>query len=187
MRIVALCGSLRTGSFNQALLNAAIERGPAHDLEIVQAEIRDFPPFNQDLEATSPAAVLEAKRIIQSGEVLWLVSPEANYGVPGVLKNAIDWLSRPVHDPTLYRRPMAVAGASTGYMGTMRAQLAWRQMWHFFNAPVFSAAELVVPSARAVFDDDGRIADAVTVERLDTYLSALSEWAIQCRRAAGRA
>lgn len=187
MRIVALCGSLRTGSFNQALLNAAIERGPAHDLEIVQADIRDFPPFNQDLEMTPPPAVLEAKRVIQTGETLWLVSPESNYGVPGVLKNAIDWLSRPLHDPTLYRRPMAVAGVSTGYMGTMRAQLAWRQMWHYFNAPVFSGIELVVPSARTVFNEDGRITDPATIERLDAYLSALSEWVIQCRRAAGGA
>ncbi|TDB36808.1 MAG: NAD(P)H-dependent oxidoreductase [Actinobacteria bacterium] len=184
MRIVALCGSLRAGSFNQALLDVAIERGPAHGLEIVQADIREFPPFNQDLEGTPPPAVLEAKRIIQTGETLLLVSPETNYGVPGVLKNAIDWLSRPAHDPTLYRRPMAVAGVSTGYMGTMRAQLAWRQMWHYFNAPVFSGVELTVPLARTVFDGDGRIADTATVERLDAYLSALSEWVMQCQRAA---
>ncbi len=176
MRIAALCGSLRTGSYNQALLEAAIERGAAQGLEIVQAQIREFPLFNQDLEADPIPAVAEAKRIIQSADAILLVSPEANYSVPGVLKNAVDWLSRPFRDPTLIGRPMAVIGASTGYMGTIRAQLAWRQMWHFFNAPVFSGAEFVLPMAASLIDEDGRLSDTATLERLDAYLAALAEW-----------
>ncbi|PKQ37787.1 MAG: hypothetical protein CVT59_05835 [Actinobacteria bacterium HGW-Actinobacteria-1] len=181
MRIAALCGSLRSGSFNQALLDAVIERGPAYGLEVVQAQIRDFPLFNQDLEATPPAAVEETKRVVQSADAVLLVSPEANYGVPGVLKNAIDWLSRPPHNPTLYKRPMAVIGASTGFLGTMRAQLAWRQMWHFFDAPVFSGAEFVMPFARNLVDADGRLVDEGTLTRLDAYLEALAQWVMQCR------
>lgn len=183
MRIGALCGSLRTGSFNQALLEATIELGRGHDLQILQAQIREFPLFNQDLESTPPFAVEEAKRIIQSTDALLLVSPEANYGVPGVLKNAVDWLSRPPRDLTLYQRPMAVIGASTGFAGTLRAQLAWRQMWHFFDAPVFSGAEFMLPLAGDVIDAEGRLCDADTCARLDAYLDKFAVWVMQCRQA----
>lgn len=175
MKVAAVCGSLRAGSFNQALLNTAIDRAPLFGLAIVQARIDEFGLFNQDHEAAPPAQVLSAKRIIGEADCLLLVSPEANFGVPGVLKNAVDWLSRPHGDPTLNGRPMAVMGASTGYMGTERGQLAWRQMWHFFRAPVFSEVELTVSFAASKVAD-GRIVDAETIERLDAYLERLAGW-----------
>ena len=177
MRIVALCGSLRSGSYNQALLEAAIERAPAHGLEIVQADISGFPPFSQDYEATGfPPQVDAAKALVRSADCLLLVTPEHNYGVPGVLKNAIDFMSRPTGDPALTGRPMALMGASTGHMGTIRAQLAWRQMWHFFRAPVFAGAELTVAGARGIVDAAGRVADESVLQRLDAYLDALGVW-----------
>jgi chromate reductase len=183
MRVSALCGSLRTGSYNQALLDAAIVRGEAHGLEIVQGDISGFPLFSQDLEASGyPPQVDEVKRLIQSSECLLLATPEHNYGVPGVLKNAIDMLSRPHGDPTLNGRRLALMGASTGYHGTVRAQMAWRQIWHFFKGPTFEGIELAVASARDAFDDDGRLVSARSVDALDIYLEALSAWlATECR------
>lgn len=177
MRVSAMCGSLRTGSYNQSLLEAATEAGRSRGLEIVQVDFSAFPPFTQDSEKTGvPAAVEEAKELVRSTSCLLLVSPEANYGVPGVLKNAVDWLSRPHNDSTLFGRPMAVMGASTGYMGTVRAQLAWRQMWHFFRAPVFSDVELAVPFASKAFDGSGRLNDPAILEKLDLYVSGLATW-----------
>lgn len=177
MLVSAMCGSLRNGSYNQALLDAAKERAWKHGLEIVQVDISRFPLFNQDLEHPAfPEAVDEAKRIIRASECLLLSSPEHNFGVPGVLKNAIDWCSRPAGDPTLMHRPMAVMGASTGYMGTERGQLAWRQLWHYFRAPVFSEVELTVSFAAKTVDADGRFVDETYLTKLDTYLDELRIW-----------
>ena len=179
MKVSALCGSLRKGSFNQALLDTAIERGRSFGLEIVQGPIDDFGLFCQEHESNPPASVIEAKRIIQASSCLLLSTPEHNFGVPGVLKNAIDWLSRPYGDPTLDHRRLALMGASTGYMGTMRAQLAWRQLWHFFHAPVFSEVEMTVSFAADKFAD-GRLVDPPMLEQLDRFLAALNAWLESC-------
>lgn len=177
MRVSALCGSLRTGSYNQALLDAAIAGGEAHGLEIVQGDISGFPLFSQDLEASGyPPQVDEVKRLIRSSECLLLVTPEHNYGVPGVLKNAIDLLSRPYGDPTLTGRRLALMGATTGYYGTLRAQMAWRQVWHFFKGPVFEGVELAVAGARDAFDEGGHLVSERYAATLETYLEALAAW-----------
>ena len=175
IRVAALCGSRRRGSFNQQLLHNAVARAP-QGLEIVQVPIRDFPFFDQDEESHPPVVVTEAKALIQSAECLLLVSPEYDYGVPGYLKNAVDWLSRPFGDPTLVGRPMAVMGASTGRMGTIRGQLHWRQSWYFFRAPVFSEAELAVSFAADSFDVDGVLVAQAAVDGLDHYLATLLDW-----------
>jgi len=108
-----------------------------------------------------------------------LVSPEYNFGVPGYLKNAVDWLSRPFGDPTLVGRPMAVCGASIGYMGTIRGQLHWRQSWYFFKAPVFSEAELTVSFSADAFDGEGKLANEVYVKNAAHYLAALNDWLVR--------
>jgi chromate reductase len=177
MLVTAICGSLRSGSYNQALLEAAARLAPAHGFEIAQVDISRFPLFSQDFEkAGFPDEVLAAKELIQSSACVLLVTPEHNFGVPGVLKNAVDWLSRPFGDPTLRGRPMALMGASTGYMGTIRAQLAWRQMWHFFKAPVFSQAEMTVAFAAKTVDEQGRLVDEMYLGVLGDYLQALHTW-----------
>jgi chromate reductase, NAD(P)H dehydrogenase (quinone) len=175
IRVAALCGSRRRGSYNRALLRALVERAP-EGLEIVEVDIREFPLFDQDAETDPPNAVSEGKSLIQSCDCLLLVSPEYDYGVPGYLKNAVDWLSRPFSDPTLLGRPMAVCGASTGYMGTMRAQLHWRQSWHYFKAPVFSEAELTVALSREAFDAEGRLVSDRYEQAIDTFLRLLLDW-----------
>ena len=175
LRVAAMCGSRRKGSYNQKLLDNAIARAP-EGLEIVQVQIRDFPFFDQDDEANPPQVVADAKALIQSCDCVLLVSPEYDYGVPGYLKNAVDWLSRPFGDRTLGGRPMAGMGASTGHMGTIRGQLHWRQSWYFFRAPVFSEAELTVPFSADVFGADGAMVDERYLERLDHFLASLLDW-----------
>lgn len=177
-RVAALCGSRRHGSFNQKLLDTLKLRSP-EGLEILQVDIRDFPFFSQDDEADPPHAVQAAKELIQSCECVLLVSPEYNFGVPGYLKNAVDWLSRPFGDPTLVGRPMAVCGASSGYMGTIRGQLHWRQSWYFFKAPVFSEAELTVSFAADAFDDTGMLTSERYEQNIDRYLAALRDWLVR--------
>lgn len=183
MLVSAMCGSLRTGSYNQALLDAAIARAPEHGLEVVQVDISQFPVFSQDYERTGfPAPVLAAKEVVLSSVCLLLVTPEYNFGIPGVLKNAVDWMSRPFGDPTLRERPVALMGASIGYMGTMRAQLAWRQLWHFFKQPVFSDAELTVAFASKAVDESGALTDPTYLKLLDAYLEALARWLAERER-----
>ncbi len=178
IRVAALCGSRRAGSYNRSLLEALIERAP-DGMQIVEVQIRDFPFFDQDDEASPPPSVLAAKDLVQSCDCVLLVSPEYDYGVPGYLKNAVDWLSRPFGDPTLVGRPMAVCGASTGYMGTIRGQLHWRQSWYFFKAPVFTEAELVVPFARDAFDESGRLVREQTEQAIDHFLGTLLDWLVR--------
>jgi chromate reductase len=177
MIVSALCGSSRKGSYNQALLNAAIAGAPAHGLEIVQADISRFPVYSQEYDGSEyPKDVQAAKALVRSSACLLLVTPEYNHGVPGGLKNAIDWLSRPGGDTTLSGLPMALMGASTGYYGTIRAQLAWRQMWYFFKCPVFSDAELTLAFASTAFDENGKLIEQRYTESLDAYLGALAAW-----------
>lgn len=178
VRVAALCGSRRKGSYNQKLLDTLKARSP-EGLEIVQVHIREFPFFDQDEEASPPQAVTDAKQLIQSCDCVLLVSPEYDYGVPGYLKNAVDWLSRPFGDPTLVGRPMAVCGASTGYMGTIRGQLHWRQSWYFFKAPVFSEAELTVSFAADAFAEDGTLVSERYEQNIDRFLVTLQDWLVR--------
>jgi chromate reductase len=177
-RIAAMCGSRRRGSYNQSLLDALVQRAP-EGLEIVQVDIRDFPFFSQDDESEPPQVVLDAKALIQSCDCVMLVSPEYDYGVPGYLKNAVDWLSRPFGDRTLVGRPMTVCGASIGHMGTIRGQLHWRQSWYFFKAPVFSEAELAVSMSKDVFDAEGRLVSETWEAAIDHYLGTLADWLVR--------
>lgn len=176
MEIAALCGSLRQGSYNQALLEAAMQRGERAGLHIVRVPIAGFPAFDQGLESNVPGPVAAAKELVSAADCVMLVTPEYNYGIPGVLKNAVDWLSRPFGDPTLRHRPMALMGASTGYAGTLRAQLAWRQLWYFFDAPVFSATEMTLSFAARMVDENGAVVDPDALDRLDLYLEKLAQW-----------
>jgi chromate reductase len=174
----AMCGSLRSGSYNQALLDETIERGAGHGLVIDQIDISRIPFYSQDLQAAEgdPESVRVAKKMVAESDCLLLATPEYNFGVPGILKNAIEWLSRPPTDQTLVHKPLALIGASTGLRGTIRAQLAWRQSWVYFKGPVFSEVELTVIFAGSAFDEDRRLVDEEVAQRLDEYLAALATW-----------
>lgn len=169
-KILAISGSLRAGSYNTALLRAAQARFPDR---IGIEDIRDIPLYDGDVEASAvPDAVLRVKgRLIESGGLL-LASPEYNNSVPGVLKNAVDWLSRPSLDVrnAFSDKPVALIGASPGGFGTVLAQSAWLPVFRSLGARHWSGGRLMVSGASRVFDDDGALVDDAIAERLERFL-----------------
>jgi chromate reductase len=185
-------GSLRAGSYNRALLRAATEvLPPGVSLDLFQLD--DIPLYNADVQSQGdPEPVEELKRRIMVADALLIATPEYNYSIPGVLKNALDWASRPPKTCCLRKKPIGIVGASSGESGTMRGQLALRQMFVFTDSLVMAQPELRVPNAGQRFDAEGRLTDDELRERLRVYLVALVEWArlvggeqAQCEPAVG--
>src|SRR6266511_4731982 len=132
IRILGIAGSLRRKSFNRAALRAAqqfVPEGAVLDI----FELDGIPPFNEDDERQPPARVVELKKRIREADAVLFVTPEYNYSIPGVLKNAIDWASRPYGDSAWTDKPAAIMGASVGTLGTARAQYHLRQVFVFLN------------------------------------------------------
>jgi chromate reductase len=175
--IFGIAGSLRAGSYNMALLRAASEALPSGvTLEI--GDIRDIPLYNADVQAQGdPPAVARLKEQIEEADAFLIATPEYNYSIPGVLKNALDWASRPPKTCCLRRKPIGIMGCSGGESGTMRSQLALRQMFVFTDSYAMLQPELRVPKAGACFDEAGNLIDEQLRERLGLFLNALVEWA----------
>lgn len=182
MRVLGIPGSLRAGSFNRALIRAAAELAPA-GMEIgVFERLGEIPPFNQDVEAQGdPEAVAAFKTAIHDADALLIATPEYNYGVPGVLKNAVDWASRPPGKSVLNGKPAAIMGATPGQTGTARAQLALRQSFVFTQTHVMLRPELYVSRAHEKIGPDGRVTDEPTRRHLGELLAALAAWAPKFR------
>jgi chromate reductase len=177
MRVLGIAGSLRKASFNRALLRAAQELAP-EDMEITVFDLAPIPPYNEDVEKQGdPPPVAALKEAIRAADALLVVSPEYNYGIPGVLKNAIDWASRPPGKSPLNGKPAAIMGASPGMGGTIRAQLALRQAFLFTETPVMLKPEIYVAKAQERFDADLRLTDEKTRELVGKLLAALVPWA----------
>jgi chromate reductase len=178
VRILGIAGSLRRLSFNKALLRAAVELAP-DDVELTTFDrLREIPHYDQDLDtADAPEAATALREAIRAADALLLVTPEYNYGIPGALKNAIDWASRPPATSPLRGKPAGLMGASTGISGTMRAQLALRQCFVFTQTYALQAPEVVVPKCADRFDADLRLTDDPTREVVRTYLERLRDWA----------
>src|SRR5215510_14517809 len=154
--VVGFAGSLRRGSYNRALLRAAVENAPPR-IRITTVDI-DLPVYNADVEASAlPKVVSDLRERIRQADGLLIATPEYNYGVPGVLKNAIDWLSRPPRNSALDGKVAAVMGASLGTMGTARAQLQLRQTFVFTNTYVLLQPEVLVGRAHEKFDEGGQL------------------------------
>jgi chromate reductase len=177
MRVLGIAGSLSSASFNRALLRAAAELAPA-GMEVHLFEgLGDIPLFNEDVEARGdPAPVRAFKAAIQEADALLIATPEYNYGVPGVLKNAIDWASRPAGKSPLNRKPAAIMGASKGMHGTARAQLALRQTFVFTETYTMLRPEVYLGRAHEKVDADGRLVDEPTREQMRKLLEAFAEW-----------
>jgi NAD(P)H-dependent FMN reductase len=174
IRIIGIAGSLRRGSYNAAVLRAAASMMPPHSM-LAQESIAGVPLYNADDEAEQgiPAPVVRLKDAIAGADGLLLVSPEYNHGVPGVAKNAIDWLSRPAADiPRIFGgRPVAICGASPGGFGTILAQNAWLPVFKTLGAQLWSGGRLLVSRAGSVVDSNGDIADAATLESIRRFVS----------------
>jgi chromate reductase, NAD(P)H dehydrogenase (quinone) len=175
VNILGFAGSLRKGSYNRSLLRAAVELVPkGANLEILDLE--GIPPFNQDLENQPPQKVKEFKAKIRAADAILIVTPEYNYSIPGVLKNAIDSASRPYGDNAFEGKPVAVMGASVGMLGTARAQYHLRQSFVFLNMYPVNQPEVMVPFANEKIDKDGNLTDMKTREKIKELLQSLVAW-----------
>src|SRR6267154_3086868 len=153
IRILGIAGSLRRGSYNRAALRAATELVPEGAI-LETFELDGIPVFNQDEEQNPPAKVMEFKSRIREADAILFVTPEYNYSVSGVLKNAIDWASRPYGDSAWNGKPVAVMGASVGVIGTARAQYHLRQVFVFLDMEPVNQPEVMINASKS-FDDQG--------------------------------
>jgi len=172
VNILGFAGSLRKGSYNKALLRAAAELLPA-GASIELFDLEGIPPFNQDLEVSPPEKVKEFKSKIRAATAILIATPEYNFSVPGVLKNALDWASRPSGDSAWPGKPLALMSASTGMLGGSRAQYHLRQTLLFFDVRAVSKPEVFVTFAGQKFDDKGRLMDEATRSVVADLLKAL--------------
>jgi NAD(P)H-dependent FMN reductase len=178
--IVGISGSLRRGSFNSSLLRAAIELAPA-GVSIEAASIRDIPLYDGDLETESgvPDPVKALKDRIAAADGVLIATPEYNNSIPGVLKNAVDWLTRPPSDiPRVWReRPVAILGASPGRGGTILAQNAWLPVLRTLGTQPWFGSRLIVSGADRVFDDAGALVDDKVREQLERFVTGFAGFA----------
>ena len=183
LRVLGIAGSLRVNSYNKALLRAALELAPA-TMEIRPFDLDAIPLYNGDVEERGdPEPVAALKAAIREADALLIATPEYNYGVPGVLKNAIDWASRAARGerPVLSGKPVAIMGASPGPGGTIRAQLQLRQAFVFTQTYALAAPEVAVSRAHEKFDATGRLTDEPTREYVKKLLLRLADWAPRVR------
>ncbi len=183
--IIGLSGSLRRGSFNTLLLRAAIEVQPA-GTTIEIGSIRGIPLYDADVEAAEgiPAVVQELKARITAADGLLISTPEYNNSIPGVLKNAVDWLSRPDADiPRVFGGlPVAIIGATPGAGGTILSQAAWLPVLRRLGTAPWFGGRLIVSTAGKVFDEEGRLHDQTIRTRLETFVAGFAVFVTERRR-----
>jgi chromate reductase len=175
VKILGFVGSLRKGSYNKTLMRAAVELKP-EDATIEVFDLEGIPPFNQDLERQPPQIVKEFKAKIREADALLIASPEYNYSVPGVLKNAIDWASRPYGDNAFEGKPVAIMSASIGSLGGARAQYHLRQSFIFLDMHPLNRPEVMMPFAQDNVDANGNVTNEHTRQLIRELLEALVQW-----------
>jgi chromate reductase len=180
MNVLAISGSLRSGSYNTTLLRAAAEVAP-EDVEVVLYDgLKAIPPYDEEDDADiAPAVVAGFREALAGADAILFATPEYNGSIPGVLKNALDWASRPFATNALRNKPVTVVGASTGGFGAVWAQADLRRVLKTIGARVIGE-EVPVPAVHTRTDEAGRLADAETEERLREVLDALAE-AVEAR------
>jgi len=180
--VLAFAGSLRRASYNRGLVRAAVETAPP-GVRVVVHDIDGIPLFNQDLEDVGdPPAVVAFKSAIASADALLVATPEYNHGMPGVLKNALDWASRPRVSSPLTDKPVAVMGASPGRGSSARAQAQLRDAFVFTGACVMPLPEVLVGSAASHFDHQGNLTDPEIRAAVGELVAALRDWTFRLGR-----
>ena len=176
--ILGIAGSLRRESYNRGALRAATKLLPeGATLDVF--ELDGIPGFNQDQEQNPPAKVVELKKRVRGADAILFVTPEYNYSVPGVLKNAIDWASRPYGDSAWNGKPAAIMGASIGGIATARAQYHLRQIMVFLNMFPINQPEVMIGNAADRFDAEGNLTDETTKDYIRRLLQNLVEWTMR--------
>jgi len=176
LNVLGFAGSLRAGSFNRSLLRAAQELQPP-GMRITAFDLAPIPLYNGDVEAKGdPEPVAAFKAAIRQADALLIATPEYNFGIPGVLKNAIDWASRPPRGSVLQGKPAAIMGATPGMGGTGRSQMQLRQVFVFTQTYALLSPEVLVARAQEKFDASGRLTDQKTREFVGQLLQALADW-----------
>ena len=172
IKILGIAGSLRKQSFNRAALSVAQTLVP-EGVTLTTFELDDIPVFNQDNEKDLPLAVAAMKQAIRQADAILFVTAEYNYSIPGVLKNAIDWGSRPYGDNSWTGKPAAITGASLGIFGSARAQYHLRQVLVGLGMPTVNQPEIMIGNASDKFDANGALTDEKTKALIGKLLKSL--------------
>lgn len=172
VKILGIAGSLRKESYNRGLLKAALEMAPSQcALEVLDLE--GIPLYNQDAENPLPPSVVHLKAKVRAADAILIATPEYNYSIPGVLKNVLDWGSRPYGDNAWNNKPVAIMGASPSMQGTSRAQYHLRQVFVYLNMHPLNQPEVMVASAQDRFDEKGNLTDPKSRQKVAELLTAL--------------
>lgn len=169
--LLGIAGSLRKQSYNRALLIASQELLPSY-CKLVIAELSDLPIYNQDEESPLPSSVASLKQQIKEADGILISTPEYNYSMPGLLKNVLDWASRPYGQNSWDGKPVAMMGATVGLQGTSRAQYHLRQVFVALNVRVLNRPELMISTASEKFNQEGQLSDPKTRQKLQEFLTA---------------
>lgn len=181
LRVLGISGSLRQASYNSAALRAAQSMAPA-GMHIEIADISGIPIFSEDTEKKGfPPAVERFRNQIRAADALLIATPEYNYSMPGVLKNAIDWASRPPEQP-FAGKPAAIMGASPGRLGTARAQYHLRQTLVFLDVHPLNKPEVMIASAHQAFNAEGQFQEESTAKLVRSLLQALHDWTLRLKQ-----
>jgi chromate reductase, NAD(P)H dehydrogenase (quinone) len=172
--ILGIAGSLRKASYNKSALGAAQSLCP-QGATLETFGLEGIPLFNQDEERNPPKQVIDLKARVRAADAILLVTPEYNYSIPGVLKNAIDWASRPYGDSAWNGKPVAIMGASVGLFGTARAQYHLRQCFVFLNMDAVIQPEVTIGNAAKAFDEQGNLVDETSKKLIAQLLQNLAQ------------
>ena len=184
LKVLGISGSLRRGSYNTAALKAAQALAP-EDMSVEIASIADIPFYDADVQAEGfPALVQALGEQVRAADAVLIASPEYNYSIPGVLKNAIDWISR-LPDQPFAGKPVGMLGASQSVLGAARAQYHLRQCLVFLDALPVNKPEVFIALAQNKFDPDGKLTDEATAGFIRKHLEALDAWTCKLQRAQG--
>jgi chromate reductase len=181
LNILGIAGSLRKSSYNLGALRAAQLLVP-DDANLEIFDLQGIPPYNQDEDPKPPARVVELKARVRAADAILFSTPEYNYSIPGVLKNAIDWASRPYGDSAWTGKPVTVMGASIGMLGTARAQYQLRQCFVFLNMYPVNQPEVMIAYAAERFDGAGNLVDDTSRDQIRQLLQNLVAWTRQLRK-----